>query len=61
MALGNLVTTYTATWQGFSAEHYGYPITLGLDAAAGMLCIALLPWLGTTVTRAARTITPRRD
>jgi PAT family beta-lactamase induction signal transducer AmpG len=61
MALGNLVTTYTATWQGFSAEHYGYPITLGLDAAAGMLCIALLPWLGTTVARVARTITPRRD
>ena len=46
MALGNLATSYTATWQGFSAEHYGYPITLGLDALVGMTCILLLPWLG---------------
>ncbi len=46
MALGNLATTYTATWEGFSAQHYGYPITLGLDAGIGVICILLLPWLG---------------
>jgi len=46
MALGNLVTSYTAMWQGLSITHFGYPTTLGLDAAAGLICIALLPWLG---------------
>ncbi len=46
MALANLATSYTSTWQGFAAVHYGYPITLGLDALAGMLCLTLLPWLG---------------
>ena len=52
MALGNLVTTYTATWQGAAIVQYGYPTTLGLDALVGMLCILLLPWLGPR--RAAR-------
>jgi len=46
MALGNLVTSYTSTWQGLAITHYGYPITLGLDAAFGMVAILLLPWLG---------------
>ena len=46
MALGNLATSYTATWQGAVIVHYGYPITLGLDAVVGTLCILLLPWLG---------------
>ncbi|HTO58853.1 MAG TPA: MFS transporter [Pseudomonadales bacterium] len=45
MALANLATTYTATWQGASAEHFGYPITLVLDVVIGMLCITLLPWM----------------
>ncbi len=46
MALSNLVVTYTATWQGMSISHYGYPLTLALDATAGVVCILLLPWLG---------------
>jgi PAT family beta-lactamase induction signal transducer AmpG len=46
MALGNLVTSYTSTWQGLAITHYGYPITLGLDATFGMIAILLLPWLG---------------
>jgi PAT family beta-lactamase induction signal transducer AmpG len=46
MALGNLVTTYTSTWQGFTLSAYGYPITLALDAGVGLIAIALLPWLG---------------
>jgi hypothetical protein len=46
MALGNLATSYTATWQGVSTVDFGYPTTLLLDAAVGMLCIGLLPWLG---------------
>jgi PAT family beta-lactamase induction signal transducer AmpG len=46
MALANFVTFYTAGWQGESISHFGYPITLGLDAAAGLVCLALLPWMG---------------
>ena len=46
MALGNLVTTYTSTWQGFALSAYGYPITLALDASIGLIAIALRPWLG---------------
>ena len=49
MALGNLATSYTATWQGISVVDFGYPTTLFLDAAVGMLCIGLLPWLGPAV------------
>ena len=45
MALGNLVTTYTSTWQGFTLSAYGYPMTLAIDAAVGLIAIALLPWL----------------
>jgi PAT family beta-lactamase induction signal transducer AmpG len=45
MALANFATTYTATWQGASVDHFGYPTTLVLDVVVGMLCIALLPWM----------------
>jgi PAT family beta-lactamase induction signal transducer AmpG len=45
MALGNLVTSYTATWQGYSLTLWGYPTTLVLDALIGLLCLLLLPWL----------------
>lgn len=42
MALMNLVISYTAFWQGYSIEAFGYPITLVLDAVAGLLCLAVL-------------------
>lgn len=45
MALCNLVITYSATWQGFAIERWGYPITLTIDGLAGLVCIALLPFL----------------
>ena len=61
MALGNLATSYTATWQGFSAEHYGYPLTLGLDAAVGLICIATLPLLGPRLAKGETAVHPRRD
>ena len=52
MALGNLVTSYTALWQGLTIVHYGYPITLALDAGVGLISMLLLPFLG---PRPART------
>lgn len=45
MALMNLVISYSATWQGWSIENWGYPLTLVLDGAAGMLCLACLPFM----------------
>ena len=45
MAASNLAISYTAAWQGFAVEQWGYPLTLALDCAAGVVCLALLPLL----------------
>lgn len=45
MALLNLTIAYSTWWQGSSAKHHGYPTTLALDAALGIACLALLPFL----------------
>lgn len=45
MALMNLCTSYTAWWQGWAVERFGYPVTLVIDCAAGLLGMALLPFL----------------
>ncbi len=45
MAMMNLVISYTAWWQGYTIEKYGYPTTLYLDAILGLVCIAILPML----------------
>jgi len=42
MAMMNLVIAYTAWWQGFSIERFGYPITLVIDAGFGLVCLPLL-------------------
>jgi MFS family permease len=43
MALMNLAISYSAAWQGRSIEAWGYPVTLALDAALGLVSLALLP------------------
>jgi PAT family beta-lactamase induction signal transducer AmpG len=43
MAMSNLVITYTSWWQGLAIVRWGYPVTLALDAAAGLVVIFLLP------------------
>jgi PAT family beta-lactamase induction signal transducer AmpG len=45
MALLNLSIAYSATWQGVAIEALGYPMTMGIDAVVGLLCLALLPWM----------------
>jgi PAT family beta-lactamase induction signal transducer AmpG len=46
MALCNVVYSYTSTWQGRAVVHWGYPVTLTIDALFGLLSIALLPFMG---------------
>ena len=45
MAMLNLTISYTAIWQGWAIEKLGYPATLTLDAALGMIGVILLPFL----------------
>ena len=43
MAMMNLAISYSATWQGWAIEHWGYPLTLTADALFGLVCLACLP------------------
>jgi PAT family beta-lactamase induction signal transducer AmpG len=45
MALLNMATSYTATWQGWMVERRGYPTTLWMDALFGLVCLACLPFM----------------
>jgi PAT family beta-lactamase induction signal transducer AmpG len=45
MAMMNLAISLAATWQGVAIEALGYPLTLVLDAALGVVSLALLPWM----------------
>jgi len=45
MAMANLVITYTSWWQGLSIVRWGYPVTLGLDAAFGLVVLVFLPFM----------------
>jgi len=43
MAMMNLAIAFAATWQGIAVETLGYPLTLLIDAGAGLLGLLLLP------------------
>lgn len=43
MALMNVVIWYSANWQGYVAERWGYPTALLIDGLGGVLCVAVLP------------------
>lgn len=45
MSILNLVTAYSAAWQGRVITGWGYPAVLFIDAAFGCLCIVVLPYL----------------
>jgi PAT family beta-lactamase induction signal transducer AmpG len=58
MALLNLGIAYSARWQGWAVDRYGYPLTLLADAFFGLLCLAFLAGMGTI--RAQKSVaTPR--
>jgi len=48
MALMNLAIAYSALWQGWAIEHWGYPLTLTADALFGLVCLACLPLMKPT-------------
>jgi PAT family beta-lactamase induction signal transducer AmpG len=52
MAMMNLAISYSATWQGIAIEALGYPKTLLIDAVAGLLCLAVLPFIKPSATPA---------
>ena len=45
MAMMNFVLAYSVTWQGIAIEAIGYTKTLRFDAIAGLLCLAVLPFI----------------
>jgi PAT family beta-lactamase induction signal transducer AmpG len=46
MALCNVVYAYTPKWQGIALVRLGYPATLAIDTAFGLVCLLLIPLLG---------------
>jgi MFS transporter, PAT family, beta-lactamase induction signal transducer AmpG len=51
MALCNVTCALSAKWQGHAAERFGYPVPLGLDAAVGLVCLLVLPFVAATGVR----------
>jgi PAT family beta-lactamase induction signal transducer AmpG len=45
MALMNLAISYSARWQGWAVERWGYPVTLAADAILGLVCLLCLPFM----------------
>lgn len=43
MAMQNFVIAYTANWQGWLVERWGYPRTLAVDCLFGLVGLILLP------------------
>jgi len=46
MAVNNFCFAYSAAWQGSALSRWGYPATLLLDSALGLVCLLLLPFMG---------------
>jgi PAT family beta-lactamase induction signal transducer AmpG len=57
MALMNMAISYSATWQGWAVEHWGYPLTLTADASFGLVCLVCLPFMK-PVAKPAATLAP---
>ena len=55
MALTNLTLSYSSQWQGYAVDHVGYPNTLMIDAAVGLVCLLLLPFIS---KRTVATVSP---
>lgn len=60
MAMSNLVITYTSWWQGNSVVTWGYPVTLAIDSAVGLVVLFLIPFMKARRTEASAA-TPARS
>ena len=49
----NLAWALSAKWQGHAVERLGYPVTLGLDAVVGPVCLFVQPYVAAARGRAA--------
>ena len=45
MAFLNLSISYSAAWQGWAIEKWGYPKTMFIDSIFGLVGLAFLPFL----------------
>jgi PAT family beta-lactamase induction signal transducer AmpG len=45
MAMLNFVIAYSARWQGWAIERWGYPTTLAVDSVLGLVSLACLPFM----------------
>ncbi len=61
MALLNLGIAYSARWQGWAVDRYGYPLTLLADGFIGLLCLVLLTAMGSITAQKAATLAPKTD
>jgi len=61
MALLNLGIAYSAKWQGWSVDRYGYPLTLLADGLIGLLCLVLLSAMGGITAQKSAAPIPRVD
>jgi PAT family beta-lactamase induction signal transducer AmpG len=61
MALLNLSISYSAKWQGWAVDRFGYPITLLADAMIGLLCLIFLAAMGRIRASASLAPSPRVD
>jgi PAT family beta-lactamase induction signal transducer AmpG len=61
MALMNLGVSYSAKWQGWAVDRYGYPATLAADAALGLACLLALALMGPITAQRHAEPTPRVD
>ena len=61
MALLNLGISYSAKWQGWAVDRFGYPLTLLADAFIGLLCLIFLAAMGEIRGKAAAAALPRVD
>ena len=61
MALLNLGISYSAKWQGWAVDRFGYPLTLLADAFIGLLCLIFLAAMGEIRGKAAAVAMPRVD
>jgi MFS family permease len=61
MALLNLGIALSGWWQGKVVDRIGYPVTLAIDAIAGLACLLFLWWMGTITAHQAAEPQPRVD